>query len=184
VRWERLFADLEASLEAEERAEFEAEVADLARAERSALHLADRIRAQLGDPLGLRLVDGDAVHGLVAEVGADWVLLTVAATAALVPLAAVVGVEGLGRAAVPPARLRLGLPVALRALARDRCYVRISLLGGSDVGGTIDRVGADHLDLAQHPADEPRRAGAVRSVRTVPLAALVAVRSPQEFDQG
>jgi hypothetical protein len=177
VRWEQLFADLEASLDAEDRAQFDAEVADLARAERAALTLADRIRAHAGGRLRLHLLDGDAVQGSVSEVGADWVLVTGATGAVLVPLAAVVGVEGLSRAATAAGRVRLGLGVALRALARDRCYVRIRLRGVGDIGGTIDRVGADHLDLAVHPADEPRRVGAVSSVRTLPLAAILAVRS-------
>jgi hypothetical protein len=37
-------------------------------------------------------------------------------------------------------------------------------------------VGADHLDLALHAADESRRAGAVRGVCVVPLSAVAALR--------
>ena len=55
--------------------------------------------------------------------------------------------------------------------------MRLVLVDGSVLPGTIDRVGADHLDLAEHGRGELRRAAAVRQVRLVPLAALVAVRS-------
>ena len=44
------------------------------------------------------------------------------------------------------------------------------------VSGTIDRAGADHLDLALHDIDEPRRSASVRGYRLVPFAALSWVR--------
>lgn len=204
MRWERLFDDLEASAEAEDRAAFEAEVADLARAERSRLSLADRLTAHVGRRLVVHLVDGDDVRGQVRDVGRDWVALLradgarggrTAGPAALdddgqgtryggvdlVPLAAVTGVEGLTLASAPavepdgPPVLRLGLAVVLRSLARDRAYVRVRLVGGRTVGGTVDRVGVDHLDVAVHPQDEARRPGAVSTVRTVPFPAVVLV---------
>lgn len=195
VRWDGLFADLEASVEAEDRAAFEAEVADLARAERAALALADRLHGSVGAALVLHLADGDRVTGEVVGAGRDWVVLRTPGGPVLVPLAAVGSVAGLGRAAAPPAdpqgppRLRLGLAAALRVLARDRAYVQVTVRdgagaagpggavpGGTVLGGTVDRVGADHLDLALHPADEPRRRGAVLGVRTVPFGAVVSVR--------
>ncbi len=46
-----------------------------------------------------------------------------------------------------------------------------------ELTGTIDRVGADFLELAVHAAWEPRRAGSVRSVALVPLSAIVLVRA-------
>jgi hypothetical protein len=45
------------------------------------------------------------------------------------------------------------------------------------LSGTIDRVGADHLDLALHAPGEWRRAEAVTGVATVGFGGLYAVRS-------
>jgi hypothetical protein len=72
---------------------------------------------------------------------------------------------------------RLGLPYALRGVARDRAPVTMLLREGTSVTGTIDRVGADFVDLAEHAPGEPRRAAAIRGARTLPLAALAFVRS-------
>jgi hypothetical protein len=88
-------------------------------------------------------------------------------------------VEGLGRGAEPPADevdARLGLGHVLRQLARDRATVAVALCDGAVMTGTIDRVGADALDIAEHPADAARRAEAVTGVRTVRLAAIATVR--------
>lgn len=70
-------------------------------------------------------------------------------------------------------RLRLGS--VLRGLARNRAAVAIDFWPMGHLDGTIDRVGADHLDLAVHPADVVRRAGEVRQMRTVPFQAVAAL---------
>jgi hypothetical protein len=44
------------------------------------------------------------------------------------------------------------------------------------MGGTIDRVGADFIEVATHPAGEARRRADVRDVELVTLAAIAAVR--------
>lgn len=184
MRWEALFDDLEAQLQVQAAAEQRAEVAERSRAEVAQVQLADRIRAHTGVELTLRLRDGQRLRGRCRDVAVEWLVLDDGAAAAgtaqvLVPLAAVTAVGGLSRAVAPaPGAVlrRLGLPHALRALARDRAPVRLHLDGGT-VTGTIDRVGADHVDVAEHPVGEPRRAQAVRGVVTVRLAALTAVRS-------
>jgi hypothetical protein len=178
VRWELLFADLEALADATERAAFEGEVAERGRAERAGLLLADRLRGHLGTTLSFCLVNGDRVIGTLVDVGAEWALLREAGSV-LLPMAAVTGIEGLSRvAATGTGELsrRVRLTVLLRRLARDRSAVRATTLDGATLTGTIDRVGADHLDLALHPVGEVRRPGAVRSVRVIPVSALVAVR--------
>jgi hypothetical protein len=67
----------------------------------------------------------------------------------------------------------------LRGLARDRAPVQVVLDDGTALHGTIDRVGADYLELAEHPGDLHRRADAVRGVRTVVIDAVVLVRTAQ-----
>lgn len=182
-RWERLFADLEASAAEDDRAELAAEVADRTRGELGRVRLADRLRAAIGHEVRLALVGGQSAAGTVREVGPDWLLLAeTPARVALVPLAAVVAVRGLGAhsaAAGSEGRVgaKLGLRYALRRLARDRVPLSMLLVGGTVLAGTCDRVGADFLELAEHPPGEPRRANAVREVSAVPFTALVLARS-------
>lgn len=179
MRWQALFDDLEAQLDAQAAAELWSEVAERSRAERASVHLADRLRAHDGEPLALRLRDGTTVAGVTADVAVEWLAVQQGRSPVLVPLGAVVAVGGLSRSVAPePGAVlrRLGLASALRALARDRAPVRLRL-DGADVSGTIDRVAADHLDLAEHPLDEPRRAATVRQVLAVPFSALLAVHS-------
>ena len=183
MRWTALFDDLEAQLEAADDAELAAEVADRSRREAALLALHDRLGGSLGAPLTVQLPALGALHGGLRDSGPDWLLLEEpGGREALVPLAAVLGVTGVGpRSSVPgsggPVARRLDLRWALRGLARSRAGVVVGLSDGSLLPGTLDRVGLDHLDLAEHPAGEVRRPTAVRSVRLVPLRALAVVRS-------
>lgn len=180
MRWEALFADLEAQAEAEAAAELADEVAERTRGELSRLRLVDRLRPALRQPL----VVGGAVRlsGRLRALGPDWLLLAEdTAGEALVPLAAVLWVEGLSTATAVPGgegavAERLRLPAALRGLVRDRASVTVLLGDGSSMAGVLDRVGADHLEMAVTAPGEDRRRGAVRAVRVVPLSALAVVR--------
>lgn len=181
MRWEELFSDLEAQLEQAEAAELAGEVADRTRRELARIRLGDRLRSAEG-MLTCQLLGAGQVAGRPLDVGPDWLLLAdPAGRELLVCLSAVLAVTGLGTHAAEPetegmvaGRLRLGH--ALRAIARDRATVTCVLGDGSVVTGTIDRVGADFVDLAEHDVDQPRRPGAVRAGRAIAFEGLALVR--------
>lgn len=170
VRWDLLFADLVAQLDAADVQADAHALADLTRAERATVSLADRLRASRGWPVALELVDGSRVNGEVREVGVEWVLIDERPWQHLVPLRATTVVAGLSSHAVPEpsgSRAGLGLPSALRVLMRDRGTVHVRTVS-CRVVGRIARVGKDHIDV------EELELGS-RSGRTVPFGALVSV---------
>lgn len=179
MRWERLFDDLEGELAAAEAAERYAEVAERSRLELGQVTWTDRLAATEG-PVRLDVRGAGGLLGRVSTVGDGWLVLQ-GPPIALVATGAVLAVEGLGRDARPAAvhdvARRLSLSSALRRLARDRSPVHVTLVDGRRLVGTVDAVAADHLDLAEHPVDVPRRARAVTRVRSVPMASL-AVLTP------
>jgi hypothetical protein len=183
MRWQQLFADLEAQFIEAAAASDRAEDASRARLEMGAVALADRLRGALGHPVLLRCRGAGQVAGALTDVGVDWLLLEDdAGREVLVSAGAVLVVGGLGRqtAAAEPAgavRSRLDLRRAVRALARDRAPVQVVLEDGAVISGTVDRVGADHLELAEHEADVSRRPDAVLGIRAVVLDAVVLVRT-------
>src|SRR5689334_23047710 len=102
MRWQQLFADLQAQFEAEEEAVQRAESASRTRAEVGAVGLADRLRGALGLPLSLGCGGAGTVSGVLVEVGPDWLLVEDdGARSCLVALAAVRSVAGLGRRTAP-----------------------------------------------------------------------------------
>lgn len=185
MRWEALFADLEARVAAGEAAEFDAEVAERSRAEAGAVALADRLRAHVGREVAVALSGGRRVRGRVTGVGRDVVVLAESGTRQmLVPLAAAAVVSGLGRGALAPSSTvvaGLGLRQALRALGRARVPVQV-WTAHVDVDGVVQRVAADHVDVSRRvpgtEADPPGRgANGGSDTETVPLTAVIAVRS-------
>lgn len=183
MRWDELFRDLEAQLEAAGAAEHEAEVADRTRREGATLALVDRARGAVGGRVSARVHGAGAVEGVLREVGAEWLLLEeTGGSQTLLALPAVVSLAGLTAWSAAPGAggrvfARLGLGSALRGISRDRAGVTVWLVDGSTVSGTVDRVGADFVEVSTHEPGEPRRHGEVTSVRTVPLRALALVRA-------
>lgn len=194
MRWQNLFDDLEGQLESELGAEEVDLLAEEERLRLGRLTLRDRLRALHGhDPsarLAVELRDGSRVALVIEALGRDWIageLESGALRSAIVPLAAVAALEPAGAqlaaslrvdpAPEPPTALsaRLGLAFVLRDLCRRRAGVDVHL-GGVVRHGTIDRVGRDHLDLAEHAPGEPRRTAAVARIRIVAFDALDLVR--------
>ena len=181
MRWEELFADLEGQLEAAAAADLDAEVADRTRREAALLVLVDRVRGALGHRVTLRVGGAGLVDGVLRDVGLEWVLVEDGGREALVPLGAVRALTGLtpwSGAPEPSGRVarQLSLRWALRGIARDRSGVTAVLLDATVLTGTVDRVGADFVEIAAHGPGEPRRRADVRAVQTVPLEALAVLR--------
>jgi hypothetical protein len=183
MRWERLFDDLEAQLEAGERDEFAVEVVDRTRREVARVHLLDRLRRAVGVEVELSIDGAATISAVLRRVGPGWLLVEGASRSqVLVTAHSLLAVRGLPVAAAEPGEVglvesRLDLGHLLRAVARDRAPVTLTLRDGTQYVGTIDRVGADFLDLAEHASDEPRRVGHVRSLRAVPFAAISMIRT-------
>jgi hypothetical protein len=182
VRWDDLFDDLEAQLGQLEEAELAGEIADRTRIEVSKFRLVDRLRPAFGHRIAVSLIGGFSVHGVVVGVGNTWVLIREdCGTEVLAPIDAITSIAGLGNVSAAPgsegtiaARLTLGH--ALRGVARDRSTVAVGLRDEGLLTGTIDRVGADFFEMAEHALDVSRRAANVAGVRTVAFTGLALIR--------
>lgn len=192
MRWDELFSDLESQLEQE----LAAERLDLA-AEEERLRLGrivfrDRLLAMSRGGEGIRIAwaDGEVLRVRVNSVGRDWVAGEAAFGEArrtvLVPLGALVAALPEGEQLERGLRVspedsgaalsaQLGLAFVLRDLCRRRAALEVCTALGAH-HGTIDRVSRDHLDLAEHDAETPRRERVVRRVRLVPFGAIRCIR--------
>lgn len=187
MRWEQLFTDLEAQYDELAEAALWAELADRQRVEFGAVGMVARLTGALEQPV--RLQAGTAtVSGILRTVGPDWVLVSEApgrdAVIALAHLRIAEGLTASTGGPLGPVARKLTLRSALRGLARDRAPVSLLLAGsspggptGGDLTGTLDRIGADFVELAVHAAWELRRAAEVRRSALVPLSAVAVVRS-------
>jgi hypothetical protein len=179
MRWQELFADLEAQALCLERAD-EGEISDRIRGEMAQVTLINRLRASVARQVTVSIQGLGDVTGRLQRTGADWMLIQ-APDEVIVPLAAVMALRDLPPDALSPESSGvvaggLRLTSVLRAAARDRSVVVLTRLDGRSLTGTPDRVGADFVDLALHdPSETPRRTD-VRSRATVPLAAIACIR--------
>lgn len=184
MRWDALFNDMESQMAESDRLSLDAEVNERAKVEEVELGLADRLRSALGCLVTVHLSGGETLHGTLAHAGADALVLHDDPHQILVPYAAAARYVGLGRfSRSEPSKVRRGLGLAhsLRALARDRAVLTVTLGYGAGpvrLEGVIDRVGRDYFDLAAVVPGEPRRSVHVTGVSSIPFAALAAIRSP------
>ena len=168
MRWDDLFRDLEAQLVAAEAADLTAEVADRTRRESALLTLADRARGAVGSRVAVQVSGAGQVEGLLVDVGLGLAAPVrrrqVATCSCRWPPCSAWPGWPCGQVRRPVRwPLRLGLGSALRALARDRARVTVHLVDGSAVAGTIDRVGADFLEVSDRSGEaagaRPQRCG-------------------------
>lgn len=184
MRWDGLFADLEAQLAASSWRDVEVEAAELSRGESAAVRWLDRLRGAVGQQVTLRLAGDERVVLQVATVGPAWIGGTDGAGSVIVPSSAVQVIEQRLSAVVEEASasarlMRIGS--VYRTLSRARVPVLVRGASGATLAeGTVDRVGADHLEVSVHARDELRRQGAVRGSAIVPFAAVTMVRSALE----
>lgn len=199
MHWDHLFEDLEGQLASEWEAERAALDAESERLRISRLDLRSRLRMLCAARASatIDLANGRRLRGSMHVLGSDWVAVTpttpgvpAATTTHILPLNAITGIStdhGLVLRSLEDApdtastlRERMMLGFVLRDLARRRIPVLISMLVGDDVHGTIDRAGADHLDLALHDVGDSRRADAVHGFRIIPFPSIVSVRTSDD----
>jgi hypothetical protein len=176
ARFDAMLAGILAEAEAADTASFDADIAEVERAARGELRLLDRLRAQ--DHVVVEVMGAGVVSGDVAAVGRDVVVLAAQDgdwAVAVWGIGAVIDPATGSREATLPSE-RLGLAAVARAWARQRCVVRIVRLNATPLDGTIDAVGHDYLDLAEHDPGEARRPEAVRRRAMIPLGSIAAIR--------
>lgn len=176
ARFDALLAGIAAEMEAADAAALDADIAEVERAVRAESHLLDRLRAQRR--VSLELAEGGLVSGLVAAVGRDVVALAADDGDWAIPVWGIAAVVNPDEGVEQPrtASERLGLASVARSWSRQRSIVRIMRLAGAPLDGTIDAVGADYLELAEHDPGEPRHPDAVRRQVVIPLGGVSAIR--------
>ncbi len=193
MRWDHLFDDLAGQLEHE----LTAEEADLQKEEerlrlgrlgvRERIVALKRTRDRALMEVAVTLRNGARIRLEPMTVGRDWMAGDIDGrddAQAVVPFDAIESITLRDEQITPSLTpeepkpdlsSRLGLPFLLRDLCRRRVAVQIDTVSSS-LTGTIDRVGRDHLDLAEHDLDTPRRRDVVRGVRLVRLDQVVVLR--------
>jgi hypothetical protein len=179
----RVFDELEAEFEAGLRREAEQEAMAAVRAEVGATLLWEQLARRIGTEAvvhaGARAFRGRSVASypeflvLRADDGSEHLIRHGPAVSVSLPPE-----PPALRPAPAAAARRYQFALALRELARRREPVRVELADGTVCDGTIESVGSDYLEVAEHDLGEARRRGAVRARRFVGFAAVVAVTLP------
>ena len=179
----RVFDELEAEFEAGLRREAEQETMAAVRAEVGATVLWEQLARRIGTEAavfaGVRVFRGNTV----ASYPEFLVLRAADGTEHLIPFGPAVSFAmpaepSTLRPAPAAAARRYQFALAFRELARRREPVRVELVDGTSCDGTIESVGSDYLEVAEHDLGEARRRAAVRARRFVGFAAVVAVTLP------
>ena len=179
----RVFDDLEAEFEAGLRREAEQETIAAIRAELGSTVLWEQLARRMDSEV-VAFAAGRALRGDVVASYPEFLVLRDAGGAEhlirygpAVSFALPAEPPAL-RPAPGPAVRRYQFALALRELARRREPVRIGLGDGTSVDGTIEAVGSDYLEVAEHDPGEARRRAAVRARRFVGFVAVAAVSLP------
>lgn len=178
MRWESLFADLEAQFESEAVRDRTSEIQEFVRIERARETMVQRLVRQLGTRVEVQLLGAERLGGQLAAIGKDWLMLRHGGSEEIIPFGALAWWAGreAGREEAPEER-RVAFSQALRVLVRDRARVGIGGVDGLHLAsGTLDQVGQDFVEVALHARDEFRRGSAVQGRAVVPFSAIGRVR--------
>jgi hypothetical protein len=181
----RVFDELEGEFEAGLRREAEQESMAAVRAELGATVLWEQLARRIGSEAAVHSGTRAFRGSVVASYPEFLVLRTADGAEHLIRYGSAVSVA---LPAEPPAlrptpaasRSRYQFALALRELARRREPVRVLLADATDCDGTIEAVGSDYLEMAEHDLGEARRRRVVRARRFIGFAAVAAVTIPQE----
>ena len=183
MRWERLFANIEAQEAAESLRMQEDNIAEMVRLLASEETLQQRLLRRLGQTVAVTTPGrGTVLRMRLTAVGKEWLSGREGSREVLIPLRHVLAVEP--DTSEPEQRgadtrvLTVSLRSALRELARQRTLVEVEMAANQvSFRGTFDQIAMDHCVLVQHAADEFRRARAIKTTTWLPLTQLSAVYS-------
>ena len=176
MRWDKLFADLEAEAVGLRQREQDLEIAERTRLELSRIPMSARLAGGLGAAVELRADAVGLVRGRIERVTSRWLLLGADSVQWVISVDALLGIRGLPMQARGPGpgavESRLGWGSAWRVLAQDRAELHVVRRDGSSLDAVAERVGEDFVELAVSSSDRRMR-------ELVPFAAVVAVRCPR-----
>ncbi|WP_431709664.1 hypothetical protein [Glutamicibacter uratoxydans] len=174
MRWESLFADLEAQLESKLAEDLREEIAESIRIEKARQRLSDRLLGLVGKNLAFRLSGAQEVTGRVGPVGQDYLCLEEAAVNWLIRLESVRSIALADQTLSPNGTLsQVKFGAVVRAMLRDRQAVQVFALDGALLGeGILQQAAEDFLVLGIHPRDEFARPRNLQGRVLIPYRAV------------